>query len=1061
MGYARPRKQPLRRVSVHVQEKMYRQVQQMLEKGGSFFSEITNLFFSVPNGVPAMDTDMADSDLEMICSDLDIPDDIQQRACNMLNLLKSKEDILKIPKMEILACAVYIAVVDARMPYGPFDPQLQCGYLEQPAVTVTDILVNAQVSVQTLFRRMHQIRDVVGLSEAVKYHLKFLEKKYCIVSALSHRFNRLCENVFNEDQKEETIAIPIPLREGVEIRKRLCWTLFVHAKSALLTDEQIVDAFYILVCCLEYILRTVPAFQLNPPFDAVVMNYIDNSKVPGASTNMLQKLAEELKLCYEEVQSVQVNRTEPFIQSLPHTDGELDIKKLTESYEKLYHQEGDINELRFLDNDPHLVALEQHGEKSSPSKENHADPPMTPIRAALNTVQQLKNILSSSQDEPSAKLQEFYEKCSGQNPAKDIADRVVQMEEVFIKRFVNLTSSNQQSVAEQRFTLAKCLYYRVLEAMLQTEKERLSKTDFSTLLKIETLHKSLVACSVEIVLMTYGVSWNPVIKALAAGDSKFAFPWILEVFEIHPYDFYKVLDSFIKAEPILTKEIVKHLQSIEIKILESFAWEEGSPLFHLLYDSIPASPPDASSHEITPSSADLYLSPMRPPLRTKAVSTAGAVLRTTPVTTPQDSPDKPPPRRSQSLQIFLNKVSRLGFHRLQQLCNLLNVPRDLQRKIWACFEYCITRKPDLLKNRHLDQIMLCSLYGICKVVEQEIKFKSIVQTYKDLPHSQQHVYKSALIEGDKSDSIIGFYNKVFMHNMKSFILQFVSRQAVSGNTPQLSPVVGSSPLNSPIYVVSSRRGFYVSPLRDSPFKPPPSPSQLTPRSRQLYNFGERIGSSEKLQRINETMVRARSGSVTPRSQKRLMFDQMDEPDAQSMALPDDCAVIKKKKVSIQGTEITTMKHQPKYIRNDSVLCTSHKSLVNISKINNLPGHCKIGEHVIKLTTDEPVRSKPYPVPHAMRETVNTEVKTMLEMVPDCQKTFILRTDASNVGLGAVLLQEWETDSYPIAYAPSILVRTDVRVTDGSPAAGVYEQSQAAELKDHEMDFAMTGLPIQD
>ncbi|OWF52346.1 retinoblastoma-associated protein-like isoform X2 [Mizuhopecten yessoensis] len=883
--------------------------------------EMKQSIIPVSNGVPDdmdTDTEMVDSDLEWMCNELKILDDVQKRAYSMLNLLKSQEEILKIPKMEMLACAIYIAVVDARMPYGPFDPQLQCGYLGQPAVTVTDILVKTQVSVQTLFRIMHQIRDVISLSEAVKYHLKFLEKKYCIVSALSHRFHRLWNNVFHEDQKEDSTAIPIPVREGVEARKRLCWTLFIHAKSALLTDEQIVDAFFIFVCCLEYVLRNVPAFQLNPPFNAVVMNCIDHSKVHGASNNMLQKLTEELKLCYEEVQAVQVNRTEPFIQSLPHTDGELDLKKLTESYEKLYLQEGDIDELRFLDNDPHLVTLEQTGEKSSPSKENHAEPPMTPIRAALNTVQQLKNILSSAQDEPSANLQEFYKKCSGQNPAKDIADRVVQMNDVFIKRFVNLTNPNQRTVAEQRFTLAKSLYYRVLEAMLQTEKERLSKTDFSILLNIETLHKSLIACSVEIVLMTYDVSWNPVIKAIGAGDSKFAFPWILEVFEIHPYDFYKVLESFIRAEPILTKEIVKHLQSIAIQILESLAWEEGSPLFDLLYDSIPASPPDGAGHEITPSSADLYLSPMRPPLRTRGVSPAGTVLRTTPLTQ-QGNPDKPPPRRSQSLQFFLNKVSRLGFHRLQQLCNLLSVTRDLQHKIWTCFEYCITRKPDLLKNRHLDQIMLCSLYGICKVMEQEIKFKSIVQTYKDLPHSEQHVYKCALIEGDKSDSIIGFYNKVFMHNMKTFILQFVSRQAV----PQLSPAVGSSPLNSPIYVVPNRRGFYVSPLRDSPFKPPPSPSQMTPRSRQLYNFGERIGSSEKLQRINETMVRARSGSVTPRSQKRLMFDQMDEPDAQSMAnaLPDDCAVIKKKKVSIKGAQIATLKQEPKFTR-------EHKKLQN-------------------------------------------------------------------------------------------------------------------------------------
>jgi hypothetical protein len=36
------------------------------------------------------------------------------------------------------------------------------------------------------------------------------------------------------------------------------------------------------------------------------------------------------------------------------------------------------------------------------------------------------------------------------------------------------------------------------------EKERLSQTDFSKLLSIDTFHHSLLACSVEIILMTYG-----------------------------------------------------------------------------------------------------------------------------------------------------------------------------------------------------------------------------------------------------------------------------------------------------------------------------------------------------------------------------------------------------------------------------------------------------------------------------------------------------------------------------------------------------------------------------
>ena len=44
-----------------------------------------------------------------------------------------------------------------------------------------------------------------------------------------------------------------------------------------------------------------------------------------------------------------------------------------------------------------------------------------------------------------------------------------------------------------------------------------------------------------------------------------------------------------------------------------------------------------------------------------------------------------------------------------------------------------------------------------------------------------------------------------------------------------------------------------------------------------------------------------------------------------------------------------------------------------------PGMTRIVEHHIDLTTDQPVRAKLYPIPHALREEVNEEVSKMLEM----------------------------------------------------------------------------------
>ena len=48
-------------------------------------------------------------------------------------------------------------------------------------------------------------------------------------------------------------------------------------------------------------------------------------------------------------------------------------------------------------------------------------------------------------------------------------------------------------------------------------------------------------------------------------------------------------------------------------------------------------------------------------------------------------------------------------------------------------------------------------------------------------------------------------------------------------------------------------------------------------------------------------------------------------------------------------------------------------------LTDMPGNSKVGEHDIKLTSDEPIRSKPYPLPFALQETVCKEVDSMLEM----------------------------------------------------------------------------------
>lgn len=62
-----------------------------------------------------------------------------------------------------------------------------------------------------------------------------------------------------------------------------------------------------------------------------------------------------------------------------------------------------------------------------------------------------------------------------------------------------------------------------------------------------------------------------------------------------------------------------------------------------------------------------------------------------------------------------SQVYHLASVRLRDLCVKLDISSDLRGKIWTCFEHSLVHCTDLMKDRHLDQLLLCSIYIISKV----------------------------------------------------------------------------------------------------------------------------------------------------------------------------------------------------------------------------------------------------------------------------------------------------------------------------------------------------------
>uniref|UniRef100_A0A8C3B112 Retinoblastoma-associated protein n=1 Tax=Cyclopterus lumpus TaxID=8103 RepID=A0A8C3B112_CYCLU len=678
---------------------------------------------------------------------------------------------------------------------------------------------------------------------------------------------------------------------------------FIHGR-ALQMEDDLVISFQLLLCTLELFIKRCPPDLLQPLYKSAISKVQSpptrtsrrsQSKAkskplePEVDLQLLKTLCNENDCNAEEVKNVYQTSFSAFLDSLDLSKSPdfPQAKDLNQQYEEHYLKSRDIDGRLFFDGDETVFAPKvkiSHVERTP--KKNQPDddvliPPQTPIRAAMTSIQQLRGDLTSSGDQPSTNLATYFKNCTV-DPMQAVLSRLETLEQAFSQRFGLAVGPRCIVLGCQRFKLGVRLYYKIMEAMLKSEEKRLSVQNFSKLLNDSTFHTSLLACALEVVMATYGGGSFKTggYNHDAAGDpveTDLCFPWILDVVDLPAFDFYKVIESFIKAEPTLSKDIVKHLETCENLIMERIAWRTDSPLFELLKQEhgggaadqveTPASFSQPLQHNHT--AADLYLSPMRPGLRVlppESPATPGSQAPSQPLTQPAGQTPRLP--KSNSLSLFYKKLYRLAYSRLQILCSyLLSSHPELEPIIWTLFQHTLQHEHELMRDRHLDQLMMSAMYAICKVKSVDLRFKTIVTAYKNMPNTNQETFKHVLITEGHYDSIIVFYNQVFMQKLKTNILQYASTRP-----PTLSPIpqIPRSPYkfpNSPLRVPGSNN-VYISP-----------PEKLTHVPGMLVSIGESFGLSNRFQKINQ-MVNSSERSFkrtldlgsAPKPLKRLRFD---------------------------------------------------------------------------------------------------------------------------------------------------------------------------------------------
>lgn len=309
------------------------------------------------------------------------------------------------------------------------------------------------------------------------------------------------------------------------------------------------------------------------------------------------------------------------------------------------------------------------------------------------------------------------------------------------------------------------LYYIAFESLMNIEKKKGVSVSISGIITNEKFHRALYACSCETVLYTMNAESIP-------------FEDILGIFKISAFDFWKNINSFIQFDIRMPLQIKKYFKDIEEKILNFDGWAQDSPV----------------STAVNRLSSETF---------------AGELSHA-------------------SFGHFFKRVLTYCANKVNEISGSFGLDATVQEEIWAAVKYFLSEKTENLINRHIDQMLICTIHGVCRNHRMnEINFSSLMNNYRNLYHETRELFERVKLNNEGSyGNIIEFYNKVYIELMKDYLVKKINL-----GPPRIIGLNPMSPLKASV----------------STFQVPQSPF-MTPRTKRLWAFGE--NGSLGLQGIN-------------------------------------------------------------------------------------------------------------------------------------------------------------------------------------------------------------------
>lgn len=412
----------------------------------------------------------------------------------------------------------------------------------------------------------------------------------------------------------------------------------------------------------------------------------------------------------------------------------------------------------------------------------------------------------------------------------------------------------------------------------KSDKEKITKELSKTLYRIE-FHKAVFTWAAETILFIYN-------------EQKLVFTQLLDFMNLSVFDFWKLVNSFIVVDPQMPTPLKRHFRDIEIKIVTELGWKFGSPILQIIETILDKAMKERK--EVTEDekrSRDVHM--QSTPGSTGAFKTSEHKKEATPGSgeSPMTEEDVPSKYEEEKIaknkitsvephDLFFRRVLHLAAYKILTLSGELQLDDTVKEQLWEVMKQWLSYETHLLFNRHLDQIVLCTVYGVCKIQshnkDKVVKFNEIIKKYKELQHQLtgasvqvfQNMYTHVRLEDNNYGTIIEFYNKVYIPQMKTYIMSIDPRNEVPmprSPKPRIPALAPQSPLRQSLppsrltySTIYSSRTSAGTPIRygmNTPGMRRMPMLALTPRTKTLYAFGE--SATRDLERAN-TEIRKNS-----------------------------------------------------------------------------------------------------------------------------------------------------------------------------------------------------------